>query len=115
MPRSSDDWNAHRKKHQEIRAANRKKSHEIAQQLMSELRNAVNNCGLKDSQVGDFSGIDPATVARVMRSYHRSARFTTVVGILKAAGYRFKIIPIEPHEDEFRYERRFAPPPLEKN
>lgn len=113
MSKSREERNARRKRHQELRRTNRKKTHEIARQLMSELRSAVYNCGLKESQVADFGGIDPGTVKRVMRSYHRTARVTTLVGILDAAGCYLKVCYKEPQDDEFRSERRFAPPPVE--
>ena len=114
MSRSNDDRNASRKKRQEIRKENRKKSHEIAERLMSELRSAVNNCGLEISKVADFSGIDPATVTRVMRGYHRSARFTTFAGILEATAKEIKIVDKKPENDRFRSKRRFPPPPVEE-
>ena len=117
MPRrniSPDDYNFGRKKHQELRDENRKKTLEQAKQVMAKLREAVLNCGLKESQVADFSGVDPTTVGHIMRRYHQTARFSSVVGMLRAAGAHLEVVMNEPKKDEFRAERRFAPPAIEE-
>ena len=112
--KTPDERNASRRKHQEMREENRKKTLEIAKQLMAKLREVVKNCGLKESQVADYGGVDPSTVAHIMRRYHQTARFSSVVGMLRAAGAHLEVVMNEPKKDEFRAERRFAPPAIEE-
>jgi len=104
---------ANRKRHSDIRASSRKKARDETRQLQGQLRQIVRDCGLTQGKLSDFSGIDATTTSRIMNGYHISARFTTIVAMLRAAGYRIEFIPIDPRLDEFREQRRLKPPPLD--
>jgi len=104
---------ATRKRHSDIRASSRKKAHDETRRLQEQLRQIVRDCGLTQGKLSDFSGIDATTTSRIMTGYHISARFTTIVAMLRAAGYQIKFVPIHPKLDEFREERRLKPPPLD--
>ncbi len=105
---------ANKKQHKEIRSANRKKSIAETERLMSYLRSYVRDCGLTQTQLADFSGVDTSTVSQIMRRYHMAARFNVVVAMARAAGYRIEFIKEHPRRDEFRDERRLKPPPLDE-
>ena len=98
--------------HTAKRAANRKKFTAIARSLQDEIRSCVENCGLSKTAISVHSGVMPSTISHITRKYHPAARLETIVAVLRVAGYKIKIVPVDPKEDEYRSERRVSLPPV---
>ena len=75
----------------------------------------VKDCGLTPRQILDFSGMDKATVSRLLHGKNKTPRLSTLLPILRIAGYRLEIVKLDPKEDKYRSERRFALPPIKPN
>jgi hypothetical protein len=104
---------AKRKELLDIRDASKRKWESEAKQLITQIRRIVPACGLTLGQLSVFSGVVKSGISRLMKGLNHSAHFSTIVQLLGAAGYRFEIVPIDPHKDEYREHRRLKPPPLE--
>jgi len=103
---------ANKQRHKEIRDENRKIAIAEAEGLMNYLRSYLQECGLTQTQIADFAGVDTSTVSQIMRHYHKTARFSIIVALARAAGYRIEFVKLHPRYDEFRDKRRLKPPPL---
>ena len=94
------------------RVSSKRKWESESKRLITQIRRKISACGLTLGQLSNFSGVVKSGITRIRRGQNQSARFSTIVQLLGAAGYRLEIVPIEPHDDEYREYRRLKPPPL---
>lgn len=114
---SLEKWQAKReekkRKNREERAAARREHVSEVRSLMAQVRRAVRNSGLTQTQIARFTGVVKSAITRIMKTNHETARFDTIVRLLAATGHRIEIVPIDPHQDKYRHLRKLTPPPLE--
>ncbi len=104
---------ARKQKYLDLRADAKKRWAPEIDRLLNKLRALLPECGLTEFQISICSGAVRSSIKRILRPRFKSARFDTVVRLLGTAGYRFEIVPMDPHDDGCRDMRRFKPPPLE--
>jgi len=105
---------AKRKAMQNSRAVVKKKVHNEARVLENTIRSLLKDCGLTNMQIANCAGLDHSTVMTYMKGRYHVARVETAIALLKAAGYRLRIEPIEPENDACREFRLFPLPPVVK-
>jgi len=49
-----------------------------------------------------------------MRGYNKSVNIHMLSALATVAGFELNVVPIDPHNDKYRNERRMPPAPLEK-
>jgi len=81
--------------------------------FLARFRRALREAGLMRKQIADFSGVDPATVTKMLKGGHYNAQISTIIPLLRVAGYTLEFKEIEPKDDEFRSARRVPLPPVE--
>ena len=72
----------------------------------------LETCGLTEKQIFEFSGLDRKTVSRIMKQYNKAPNLNTLAPLVRVAGYRLELVPLDPRVDKFRSSRLFPPPPI---
>ena len=103
--RSKELRAANKKHHADFQAASRKKSLDNAKEIISSLRAELAECNWSQVKISDFSGIAPTTLTRIKRRRNDTARFSTIVALARALGYKLVLVPLEQSEDDFYDER----------
>ena len=94
---------------------NRRKTESVAEakNLVALLIRHLHDCGLDKKKLSQFSGLELATVSKILKGYNKGMNITTFSSLAKAAGYKIELVPMDPREDVFRQERRLPPPPID--
>ena len=85
-----------------------------ADKIRAQIQYYVKTCGLTTRQISQFSGLEFSTVDKFIRGYNKSVNIHMLSALATVAGYEIKVVPIDPHNDKYRQERRLPPEPLEK-
>jgi len=88
------------------RANNRLKSLTITRKLAAKLLKIVENSGFNRIKLAQYSGVSPASVSRLtLRRHIDTIRFSAVIGLARACGYKIEFVRLSPEEDDFFDDR----------
>ena len=104
-----------RGKRSELRKQNKAKAIKMVKSLMHSLVSKMEKCGFNKLTLSGYSGVCPATIGRIMKYRNLdTATFAAVVGMARAAGYKFEFVRLTPQEDEYFNERTVKLSEVEK-
>ena len=97
---------AQTKKRAELRAKNRAKTLSLTRASMTKLLKLMKDSGYNRLKLSGYSGVSPASVSRLtLRRNIDSVRFSAVVGLARASGYKIEFVRLSPEEDDFYDDR----------